>query len=41
MSGWDLPKALLLLRKSNPPLLEWIGSISGFLEQELIVSGKD
>lgn len=24
--GWDLRKALGLLRKSNPPLLEWVGS---------------
>ena len=26
ISGWDLRKALKLLRKSNPPLLEWLGS---------------
>lgn len=26
LSGWDLRKALGLLRKSNPPLLEWMGS---------------
>lgn len=26
ISGWDLPKALGLFRKSNPPLLEWLGS---------------
>ena len=26
LNGWDLPKALRLLRKSNPPLLEWLGS---------------
>lgn len=26
VSGWDLRKALLLLRKSNPPLLEWLQS---------------
>jgi predicted nucleotidyltransferase len=25
-SGWDLRKALRLFRKSNPPLLEWLGS---------------
>jgi len=25
-SGWDIRKALLLLRKSNPPLLEWLQS---------------
>ena len=26
VSGWDLPKALEMLRKSNPPLLEWLQS---------------
>ena len=26
VSGWDLRKALRLFRKSNPPLLEWLGS---------------
>jgi predicted nucleotidyltransferase len=26
ISGWDVTKALELLRKSNPPLLEWIQS---------------
>lgn len=26
ISGWDLRKALSLLRKSNPPLLEWLKS---------------
>lgn len=26
LSGWDLRKALKLFRKSNPPLLEWLGS---------------
>jgi predicted nucleotidyltransferase len=26
ISGWDLRKALKLLRKSNPPLLEWLSS---------------
>jgi predicted nucleotidyltransferase len=26
VSGWDLRKALRLLRKSNPPLLEWLTS---------------
>lgn len=24
VTGWDIRKALLLLRKSNPPLLEWL-----------------
>ena len=26
LSGWDVKKALKLLRKSNPPLLEWLQS---------------
>ena len=26
ISGWDLPKALGLFRKSNPPLIEWLQS---------------
>lgn len=26
ISGWDLRKALSLFSKSNPPLLEWLGS---------------
>jgi uncharacterized protein len=26
VSGWDLRKALILLRKSNPPLMEWLRS---------------
>ena len=26
ISGWDISKALGLLRKSNPPLLEWLQS---------------
>src|SRR6476620_8167174 len=26
MAGWELRKALLLFRKSNPPLLEWLRS---------------
>ncbi|MBI4553898.1 MAG: nucleotidyltransferase domain-containing protein [Candidatus Latescibacteria bacterium] len=26
LNGWDLRKALWLLRKSNPPLLEWLAS---------------
>ena len=26
ITGWDLKKTLQLLRKSNPPLLEWLGS---------------
>lgn len=26
VSGWDIFKAAALLRKSNPPLIEWLGS---------------
>src|SRR5512138_462471 len=26
ISGWDIKKSLQLFRKSNPPLLEWLGS---------------
>ena len=26
LSGWDIRKALQLLRKSNPPLIEWLNS---------------
>ena len=26
LSGWEIRKALRLLRKSNPPLLEWLSS---------------
>ncbi|MDH5507650.1 MAG: nucleotidyltransferase domain-containing protein [Anaerolineae bacterium] len=26
INGWDLRKALQLFRKSNPPLMEWLGS---------------
>ena len=38
-SGWDLPKALELFRKSNPPLLEWLQSPVTYLEDE-IFTGK-
>lgn len=33
ISGWDLQKTLLLFRKSNPPLLEWLGSPIIYLEE--------
>ncbi|MCF8128229.1 MAG: nucleotidyltransferase domain-containing protein [Deltaproteobacteria bacterium] len=39
VNGWDLRKALLLLRKSNPPLLEWLGSPTVYLE-EYAVAGQ-
>ncbi len=32
ISGWDLRKSLQLFRKSNPPLLEWLGSPIVYLE---------
>jgi len=33
ISGWDIKKALRLFRKSNPPLLEWLGSPIVYLEK--------
>ena len=33
INGWDLKKALLLFRRSNPPLLEWLGSPIVYLEK--------
>lgn len=38
LSGWDLRKTLQLLRKSNPPLLEWLRSPIIYLEIPPIVS---
>ena len=38
ISGWDLRKALKLLRKSNPPLLEWLTSPIIYLEKSEITS---
>ena len=32
INGWDLKKALKLLRKSNPPLLEWLYSPIIYIE---------
>ncbi|MFP4438998.1 MAG: nucleotidyltransferase domain-containing protein [Chloroflexaceae bacterium] len=37
LSGWDLRKALQLLRKSNPPLLEWLNSPIVYFETADIV----
>jgi len=37
INGWDLKKALQLLRKTNPPLLEWLGSPIVYLEKYPIV----
>ena len=36
--GWDLPKALSLLRKSNASLLEWLGSPIVYQEKYSIAS---
>ena len=33
INGWDLKKALQLLRKTNPPLLEWLGSPIVYFEK--------
>ncbi|MFN8389886.1 MAG: nucleotidyltransferase domain-containing protein [Bdellovibrionota bacterium] len=33
LSGWDLKKALVLFRKSNPPLLEWLQSPIIYVEK--------
>lgn len=37
ISGWDLKKALQLLRKTNPPLLEWLMSPIVYFENEPII----
>jgi len=37
-AGWDLRKALNLLRKSNPPLLEWLGSPIVYVERGGVAS---
>jgi uncharacterized protein len=39
VNGWDLRKALKLLRKSNPPLLEWLNSPIIYSE-DLSISAK-
>ena len=36
ISGWDLRKALSLFRKSNPPLLEWLGSPTVYLDRLIL-----
>jgi predicted nucleotidyltransferase len=38
INGWDLKKALQLFRKSNPPLLEWLGSPIIYLERYSVVA---
>ncbi len=37
VSGWDLRKAFKLLRKSNPPLLEWLNSPIVYIEVSEVV----
>ena len=36
VNGWDLKKALQLLQKTNPPLLEWLGSPIVYLEKSSV-----
>jgi predicted nucleotidyltransferase len=38
ISGWELRKALRLFRKSNPPLLEWLGSPIVYIETTALAS---
>jgi predicted nucleotidyltransferase len=38
LNGWDLRKALQLFRKSNPPLLEWLGSPIVYQEKYTIAA---
>ena len=38
ISGWDIKKALRLIRKTNPPLLEWLGSPIVYLEKYKVTS---
>jgi predicted nucleotidyltransferase len=38
VSGWELRKALRLLRKSNPPLLEWLNSPLVYCEDAAFVA---
>ncbi len=38
INGWDLRKALRLFRRSNPPLLEWLGSPIVYLERYSVVA---
>lgn len=37
ISGWDLKKALQLLQKTNPPLLEWLGSPIIYMETPSVI----
>jgi uncharacterized protein len=37
INGWDIKKALLLYKKSNPPLLEWLSSPIVYMDNYSIV----
>jgi predicted nucleotidyltransferase len=37
INGWDLRKALQLFQKSNPPLLEWLGSPIVYQEKYTVI----
>ncbi|MCX8062633.1 MAG: nucleotidyltransferase domain-containing protein [Anaerolineales bacterium] len=39
ISGWEFRKALRLLRKTNPPLIEWLGSPIVYLERYSVAAG--
>jgi predicted nucleotidyltransferase len=39
VSGWDLRKALRLMRKSNPPLFEWLQSPIIYRERPTLAAG--
>ncbi|GAB4478558.1 MAG: nucleotidyltransferase domain-containing protein [Anaerolineales bacterium] len=39
INGWDFRKALRLLRKTNPPLLEWLGSPIVYCEKYTVAQG--
>ena len=39
LSGWDIKKALGLLRKSNPPLLEWLQSPIIYQQDDAFLNG--
>ncbi len=39
INGWDLKKSLQLLRKTNPPLLEWLGSPVIYFEKYSVAEG--
>ena len=41
LNGWDLRKALQLFRKSNPPLMEWLGSPIVYLDALFLSALKE